>query len=170
MLAVPNVERRIQLFLRNYAVHWGQVRDDGYLVPVAVTHDALGLLIGARRPTVTTALSALRARGVLELQADRTWLLRPDDVPELRISPPRVQPAPPPSPPVEELATTDGELPATADISQRFADQRARLAQVRKHHEAAVATMRDRADILRVRTARLRTGLLDAQQHEREPR
>jgi hypothetical protein len=150
-------------------VQWGQVRDDGFLVPVAVTHDALGLLIGARRPTVTSALSALRARGVLELQADRTWLLRPDDVPELTHSAPRVQPAPPPLPPPAEIGV-NGEPLTTEDLSQRFADQRARLAQVRKHHEAAVATMRDRADVLRVRTARLRTGLLNAQQVEREQR
>jgi hypothetical protein len=165
MLAVPNVELRIQLFLRTYAVHWGQVRDDGFLVPVAVTHDALGLLIGARRPTVTTALSALRARGVLELQADRTWLLRPDDVPALTRSTPPMRSAPPP--PAEVLTPSAASL-TTASLSQRFEAQRERLARVRENHEAAVATMRDRTDVLRVRAARLRTGLADAQQHERE--
>lgn len=164
MLAVPNVELRIQLFLRNYAAQWGQTRDDGFLVPVAVTHDALGLLIGARRPTVTTALSALRARGVLELQADRTWLLRPDDVPALTRSTPPVRSAPAPA---ETLASSSASL-TTASLSQRFEAQRERLARVRESHEAAVATMRDRTDVLRVRAARLRTGLADAQQHERE--
>ncbi len=164
MLAVPNVELRIQLFLRSYAAQWGQVRDDGFLVPVAVTHDALGLLIGARRPTVTTALSALRARGVLVLQADRTWLLRPDDVPALTRSTPPARSASSPLP----LSTTGGRPPTTETLSQRFEAQRERLARVRENHEAQVATMRDRADLLRVRTARLRTGLADAQQHERE--
>jgi CRP/FNR family transcriptional regulator, cyclic AMP receptor protein len=158
MLAVPNVELRIQLFLRTYAVQWGQVRDDGFLVPVAITHDALGLLIGARRPTVTTALSALRARGVLELQADRTWLLRPDDVPALTRT---ATPAP-------GTPSARDALLMAAPLSQRFEAQRERLARVRESHEAAVATMRDRTDVLRVRAARLRTGLADAQLHERE--
>jgi len=164
MLAVPNVELRIQLFLRTYAVQWGQVRDDGFLVPVAITHDALGLLIGARRPTVTTALSALRARGVLELQADRTWLLRPDDVPALTRSTPPVWT----TPPAPGTPSARDALLMAAPLSQRFEAQRVGLARARESHEAAVATMRDRTDVLRVRAARLRTGLADAQLDERE--
>jgi hypothetical protein len=46
----------------------------GTTLPVMLTHDALGGLIGARRPTVTLALRELTDRGAVVRQ-DRGWLL-----------------------------------------------------------------------------------------------
>jgi CRP/FNR family transcriptional regulator, cyclic AMP receptor protein len=48
------------------------------VVPLALTHRILGQLVGARRPTVSTALSELAERGELVRRPDGSWLLRGD--------------------------------------------------------------------------------------------
>jgi hypothetical protein len=52
-------------------------------VPLVLPHRFLASLIGARRPTVSTALGRLAARGELERLPDGTWLVHgtPDGVP-----------------------------------------------------------------------------------------
>jgi len=47
-------------------------------VPLALTHRILGQLVGARRPTVSTALGELAERNELNRRADGSWLLRGD--------------------------------------------------------------------------------------------
>jgi hypothetical protein len=47
-------------------------------VPLALTHRILGQLVGARRPTVSTALSELAEREELVRRPDGSWLLRGD--------------------------------------------------------------------------------------------
>jgi hypothetical protein len=47
-------------------------------VPLALTHRILGQLVGARRPTVSTALSELAERQELVRRGDGSWLLRGD--------------------------------------------------------------------------------------------
>jgi hypothetical protein len=47
-------------------------------VPLALTHRILGQLVGARRPTVSTALAELAERGELIRRPDGSWLLRGD--------------------------------------------------------------------------------------------
>jgi Crp-like helix-turn-helix domain len=44
------------------AERWGRVSGNGVLVPLALTHRILGQLVGARRPTVSTALRELANR------------------------------------------------------------------------------------------------------------
>ena len=51
---------------------------DGVIVPLALTHRILGQLVGARRPTVSTALSELAEREELTRRPDGSWLLRGD--------------------------------------------------------------------------------------------
>jgi CRP-like cAMP-binding protein len=51
---------------------------DGVVVPLALTHRILGQLVGARRPTVSTALGELAERDELARRPDGSWLLRGD--------------------------------------------------------------------------------------------
>jgi hypothetical protein len=51
------------------------VRGDGVLLPLDLSHQLLGTLIGARRPTVSTALAALAQRQAITRHPDG-WLLQ----------------------------------------------------------------------------------------------
>ena len=69
------VEERVMLFFWHLASSWGRVTPGGTLVPFALTHDVIADVIGARRPSVTTAISELQQRGDLD-RRDDGWLLR----------------------------------------------------------------------------------------------
>jgi CRP-like cAMP-binding protein len=69
------VEHRILLALWHMADEFGRVRTDGVHVPVPMTHEVLGMLVGARRPTVTAALGTLVNRGLLTVSRREGWLL-----------------------------------------------------------------------------------------------
>jgi CRP/FNR family transcriptional regulator, cyclic AMP receptor protein len=71
---LPRVEDRLLALMWLLAESWGRVTASGTVLPLALTHDALGELIGARRPTVTLALKELADRGSLFRQ-DGEWLL-----------------------------------------------------------------------------------------------
>lgn len=71
---LPRVDDRLIAMMWLLAESWGQVTPAGTLLPIALTHAALGGLIGARRPTVTLALGNLTASGALQRQ-QRGWLL-----------------------------------------------------------------------------------------------
>jgi CRP-like cAMP-binding protein len=71
---LPRVEDRVLAMMWLLAESWGRVTTSGTILPLAMTHDALGELIGAKRPTVTLALRELGQRGALVRQ-DRGWLL-----------------------------------------------------------------------------------------------
>jgi hypothetical protein len=71
---LPRVEERLLALMWWLAESWGRVTSVGTLLPVAMTHDVLGALVGARRPTVTLAIGELVERGAIARQ-DRGWLL-----------------------------------------------------------------------------------------------
>jgi CRP/FNR family cyclic AMP-dependent transcriptional regulator len=73
---LTRVDRRLLALFWHLAERWGRVGADGVVVPLALTHRILGQLIGARRPTVSTALGELAERGELVRRADGSWLLR----------------------------------------------------------------------------------------------
>lgn len=75
ILENPSVELRTLLFLWHLADRWGRVGADGVQVPVRVTHETLGRLVRAQRPSVTRALNQLAARGALSRAIDGTWRL-----------------------------------------------------------------------------------------------
>lgn len=80
-LAVSHMRRvdiRLLLLLWHLADRWGHVTRDGVRVPLKLTHETLGRLVGAQRPSVTTALSDLARRGVIERREDGAWLLHGD--------------------------------------------------------------------------------------------
>lgn len=72
---VIRVDDRLLLAFSYFAERWARVRADGLLVRLPLTHEQLGALIGARRPSVTTALSGLAAQGLLVPGQRGEWLL-----------------------------------------------------------------------------------------------
>jgi hypothetical protein len=69
------VEDRILVLLWHLADRWGRVRPEGVTVPVRLTHEMLGKLVGARRPSVTTAVNELIQREQIARADDGGWLL-----------------------------------------------------------------------------------------------
>src|SRR5215213_1001521 len=75
---LTRVDRRRKALFWHRAERWGRVGGDGVVIPLALTHRILGQLVGARRPTVSTALSELAERDELVRRSDGSWLLRGD--------------------------------------------------------------------------------------------
>lgn len=78
-LAVSNLRRvdaRLLVLLWHLADRWGRVTREGVLVPLKLTHETLARLVGAQRPSVTTALSQLEEEGRLRRTEGRMWLLQ----------------------------------------------------------------------------------------------
>jgi CRP/FNR family cyclic AMP-dependent transcriptional regulator len=73
---LPRVDQRLLAFFGHLAERWGRVAPAGVVVPLQLTHETLGRLIGARRPTVSLALKDLGGGGLLERRPDGAWLLR----------------------------------------------------------------------------------------------
>jgi CRP/FNR family transcriptional regulator, cyclic AMP receptor protein len=74
----PAVEDRIVGLFGLLADRWGRVTPEGVVVPIPLTHDAIGQMVGARRPTVSLGLRALALQGRLYRQDAGRWLLGPD--------------------------------------------------------------------------------------------
>jgi CRP-like cAMP-binding protein len=79
------VELRILALLWHVAERWGTREADGIVLPVRMTHELLGSLISAQRPTVTRALGHLlddgrvsrRDDGLLAVHGEPPAQLRP---------------------------------------------------------------------------------------------
>jgi CRP/FNR family transcriptional regulator, cyclic AMP receptor protein len=69
------VDRRLLALFGLLAARYGQRTPEGVAVPIAIPHRLLAELVGARRPTVTTALRELRESGRLRPLQDGTWML-----------------------------------------------------------------------------------------------
>jgi CRP-like cAMP-binding protein len=77
-LAICNVQRveaRLVLLMWHLAERWGRVSKQGVVLPLQLTHRMLASLVGARRPTVTTALKELSVQGKLSRREDGMWVL-----------------------------------------------------------------------------------------------
>jgi CRP/FNR family transcriptional regulator, cyclic AMP receptor protein len=73
---LPCVDRRLKALFWHLAERWGRVTTHGVIVRLPLTHRILGQLVGARRNTVSTALSELAEREELVRRTDGSWLLR----------------------------------------------------------------------------------------------
>ena len=71
---IVGIEERVMTLFWTLAERWGEFREGHVYLPVAFQHDALGELIAARRPSVSTALTGLQEAGKLE-RVDGGWLL-----------------------------------------------------------------------------------------------
>jgi CRP/FNR family transcriptional regulator, cyclic AMP receptor protein len=69
------LEDRVLTLFWHLAERWGRREQDVVVVPIPLTHETLSLLVGARRPSVTTALGALAERQALQRRDDGTWVL-----------------------------------------------------------------------------------------------
>ena len=70
-----SVETRILVTLNHLAERWGVMTRDGIVLPEFLSHGTLALLLGARRPSVTSAMVRLSGRGEVERRPDGRWLL-----------------------------------------------------------------------------------------------
>src|SRR4051794_12521145 len=73
--SMPRVDARVLALFWHLADRWGRVTLDGVVVPVRLTHDMIGRLVGAHRPSVTTALTEL-SRSERISRLPHGWLLR----------------------------------------------------------------------------------------------
>ena len=100
LLQLPRVEDRVHALLWLLAERWGQVTAHGVILRLRLTHELIGQLVGAKRPTVSLALKELEARGGFQRLPDGGWLLAQPWVPEQREAQP--------STPVEAWAAPTG--------------------------------------------------------------
>jgi hypothetical protein len=78
------VDDRLLLTLWHLAERWGRVRRDGIVVPLPLSHQRLADLVGAQRPSVTTAMGELARAGALSRSGDGHWVLHGAPPAELR--------------------------------------------------------------------------------------
>lgn len=73
------IEERLLLLFALLGERWGKATAAGVLVAMPLTHQVLATLIGARRPSVSTAVRGLSGAGLLRRTAEG-WLLCRTDV------------------------------------------------------------------------------------------
>jgi CRP/FNR family transcriptional regulator, cyclic AMP receptor protein len=84
---IPGLEARLLSLVWALADRWGRVTPDGVMIPLPLTHATLAELVGASRPSVSTALSRLAREGILG-RAPSGWLLE-KSAPSERVRPGR---------------------------------------------------------------------------------
>jgi CRP-like cAMP-binding protein len=77
------LDERLHLVLWELADRFGRVGVDGVRLDVPMTHDVLSHVVGAQRPSVSSALSR-HGRGGLVPRTRRGWLLQGDPPAEMR--------------------------------------------------------------------------------------
>ncbi len=70
----PRLEVRLALLLWHLAARWGRVEPGGIRLPLPLTHQLLGRLVGAERPSVSHALGRLARSGLVTGHGDE-WHL-----------------------------------------------------------------------------------------------
>jgi CRP/FNR family transcriptional regulator, cyclic AMP receptor protein len=73
---LTRVDDRLLALLWHLAERWGRVVPDGIALSLRLPHRTLAGMVGARRPSVTTAIGQLIARGAVERRSDGAWILR----------------------------------------------------------------------------------------------
>jgi len=73
---LTRVDDRLLALLWYLAERWGRVVPGGVSLTLKLPHRTLAGMVGARRPSVTTALGQLMARGAVERRTDGAWVLR----------------------------------------------------------------------------------------------
>jgi hypothetical protein len=69
------VDERLHLTLWHLAERWGRVTPDGIVLPLPLSHQRLADLVGAHRPSVTTAMGDLVREGAVSRRDDGDWVL-----------------------------------------------------------------------------------------------
>lgn len=74
---IVGVDLRLLQLLTHLAERWGIVTQEGVVVPIPLTNEMMGAMIGARPPSVSTALRKLTQDKRVLRRRDGTWLLHP---------------------------------------------------------------------------------------------
>jgi CRP/FNR family transcriptional regulator, cyclic AMP receptor protein len=163
------VDRRLLTLFWHLAERWGRMTGHGVAIPLTLSHRMLAQLVGARRPTVSTALGELARDGQVVRQEDGSWLLIGEPVGEpaaalVRNIPPRRRmlaavPADGDEPEVETIVADVAPTPAHGALERR--EVLTRLERVREEAvtarerfadgRAAAAELRRRSSELRER-------------------
>jgi len=151
---LPRVEDRLIALMWLLAESWGRVTPAGTRLRISLSHEVLGGLVGARRPTVTLALSKLAERGSL-IRHDDEWLIV-----EPPVAPVNTEPKAP-----QLLLTARGSSAweARDQVEQGPKELRVLIQEVTQAREAFARDRRrarelaQEARALRERTRRLRT-------------
>jgi hypothetical protein len=72
---LTRVDDRLHLMLWHLVERWGRMTADGAVLPISLSHRQLAQLVGARRPSASSALSALARAGRVIRRRDGSWLL-----------------------------------------------------------------------------------------------
>jgi hypothetical protein len=63
---INGVDMRVLTILWHFADRWGRTSPDGIVLPLRLTNAMLGDIVGARRQSVSTAVSDLVRRGLVD--------------------------------------------------------------------------------------------------------
>jgi CRP/FNR family cyclic AMP-dependent transcriptional regulator len=138
------VDRRLLAFFWHLSERWGRMTPEGVLVPMTLSHRMLGQLVGARRPTVSTALSELAKEHQLHRREDGTWLLTGEPVGLPRPKSDRVIPMRRRLlPPVSSTAPQTVHRVAAVVPDGKGDDLRRTLRRVREQFETNTGTMQE---------------------------
>ena len=74
------VDRRVLALFWHLAERWGHISSAGIEVPLRTPHRMVAQAVGARRPTVSTAIANLQARDELTRRLDGGWVLHGEPV------------------------------------------------------------------------------------------
>ena len=80
----PRVDDRLLLTLWHLAERWGRVTPEGIVVPLPLGHQRLADLVGAHRPSVTTAMGELTRSGAISRRDEGHWVLHGQPPEQLR--------------------------------------------------------------------------------------
>jgi CRP/FNR family cyclic AMP-dependent transcriptional regulator len=69
------VDDRLLLTLWHLAERWGRVHPDGIVVPLPLNHQRLADIVGAHRPSVTSAMGELTRSGRVSRRDNGDWVL-----------------------------------------------------------------------------------------------
>jgi CRP-like cAMP-binding protein len=86
LLSLSPVETRLLVLFWHLAERWGRVTPAGVVLPLGLTHQILGQLVGCRRASVTTALKEVVESGAAIRRPDGSGLLTgspPDELSHL---------------------------------------------------------------------------------------
>jgi hypothetical protein len=148
------VDQRLLTLFWHLAERWGRMTGEGVLIPLTLSHRMLSQLIGARRPTVSTALGELTRAGQLRRLDNGTWLLTGEPVGEparknIRLIPPRRRfvpneaAAPRPQDEVTRLHPRGGVSDRRLEVGSGLAALRADSRRIEDELETAVRATRE---------------------------
>jgi CRP/FNR family transcriptional regulator, cyclic AMP receptor protein len=83
---LKGLEARLLALLWHLADRWGHVGPNGVSVPVVLTHQMLAELVGASRPSVSTALKKLERQSAISRRAQGGWVLHSEPPEARRVS------------------------------------------------------------------------------------